>query len=294
MIILEAKINNINKNYLLIQLQNNKTESVLRIFIRLAQMKKRIYKLNNKEIRLGENEAHIWNFDLNKYLNLIDKFKSILSREELIRADKFYFDRDKNWFIINRGLLRNFVSIYTSIPAKEIKFVFNNFGKPSLAIDGNSTHLHFNLSHSKNFLSIGFIINSQIGIDIELMNLSKDHLRIAKRFFSNSEFDKLLSFPADKLRDGFYSCWTAKEAVIKLFGMGLSFSLKDFDVELKELKPDESYKYKVNLKKQSADLFIEVFKLSNAIYGACAVDNEKAEFIHCYFEDENAITDLFA
>lgn len=76
--------------------------------------------------------------------------------------------------------------------------------------------------------------------------------------------------------------------------MGLSFSLKDFDVELKELKPDESYKYKVNLKKQSADLFIEVFKLSNAIYGACAVDNEKAEFIHCYFEDENAITDLFA
>lgn len=294
MIILDPKINNIDKNYLLIQLQNNKTESVLRIFIRLAQMKKRIYKLNNKEIRLGENEAHIWNFDLNKYLHLIDKFKSILSREELIRADKFYFDRDKNWFIINRGLLRNFVSIYTSIPAKEIKFVFNDFGKPSLAIDGNSTHLHFNLSHTKNFLSIGFSNNCQIGIDVEVINPLKDHLKIAKRFFSISEYDRLLSFSLDKLPEGFYSCWTAKEAVIKLFGVGLSFSLKDFDVELKELKPDESYRYKVNLKKQSADLFIEVFKLSDALYGACAVNNEKAEFIYCYFEDENAITDLFA
>jgi 4'-phosphopantetheinyl transferase len=255
-------------------------------------MKKRIYKPENVQIWLPNDEVHIWNFDLNKYSDQIDKFANILSSDELIRAGKFYFERDKNWFILSRGLLRIFVNIYSSIPAKEIKFIFNEFGKPSISVANNITQLHFNLSHSKNFMSIGFVNNAIIGIDVELMKPLKDHLKIAKRFFSIFEVEQLHSFSADKILDGFYSCWTAKEAVIKLSGEGLSFPLKEFDVELKDLKPDESYRYKVNLKKRPKNLSIEVYKLNETLYGACAVNNKNSKFIHCYLDNVDAISAL--
>lgn len=255
-------------------------------------MKKRIYNLDKKEIRLLKDEIHIWNFDLDDYLYLIDKFVNILSSDELIRADKFYFKRDKNWFIIGRGLLRIFLNIYSSIQANEIIFCFNKFGKPSISPAHNYEHLHFNLSHSKNFLSIGFVSDVPIGIDVELMKPLKDHLEIAKRFFSKSEVDQLLSFPADKILDGFYSCWTAKEAVIKLSGKGLSIPLKEFDVELKDLKIGESYVYKTKIRNRLENLLVEVYKLNETLYGACAVNNNKSEIIHCGFNDANAIQSL--
>jgi len=255
-------------------------------------MKKRNYSFTDKSINLPKNEVHIWNFDLNNYLPLIDKFSNILSEEELMRAGKFYFDRDKNWFIISRGLLRVFVNIYSSIPAKEIKFIFNDFGKPSLQKSYNSYDLQFNLSHSKNFMNIGFVNDTHIGIDVELMKPFKDHLEIAKRFFSAAEVEQLLSFPADKILDGFYSCWTAKESVIKLSGEGLSFPLKEFDVQLVNLNVGESYKYKVNLEKRLKVLLVEVFKLKDDLYGACAVSNEMFDFIHCNMEDEKEIENL--
>jgi len=255
-------------------------------------MKKRNYSFTDKSINLPKNEVHIWNFDLNKYLLLIDKFSNILSEEELMRADKFYFDRDKNWYIISRGLLRVFVNVYSSIPAKEINFIFNDFGKPSLQKSYNIYDLHFNLSHSKNYMNIGFVNDTDIGIDVELMKPFKDHLEIAKRFFSTAEVEQLLSFPADKMLDGFYSCWTAKESVIKLSGEGLSFPLKEFDVQLVNLNVGESYNYKVDLKKRLKVLLVEVFKLKDDLYGACAVSNEMFDFIHCYLEDEKEIENL--
>lgn len=253
-------------------------------------MRKRIYYLKEEPIDLPEDEAHIWNFDMDKYLDQIDEFVDILSSDELVRASKFHFERDKNWFIISRGLLRVFVNFYSTIPTEKIKFITNDFGKPSLSLADNNPHLLFNLSHSKNFLSIGFSSNNHIGVDVELMKPLKNHVEIAKRFFSASEVEQLLSFPTDRILDGFYSCWTAKEAVIKLSGEGLSFPLKEFDVELKALNPGESYIYKVNLKKQSADLSIEVCRLNEMLYSACAVSNVNTAFIHCYFDENDLLS----
>lgn len=255
-------------------------------------MRKRIYFLIDEHFELPEDEVHIWNFDLNKHLNQIEEFANILSSEELIRAGKFHFDRDRNWFILSRGLLRIFVNIYTGIPVQEINFSFNDFGKPSLSPAHKNNQLHFNLSHSKQFMSVGFVKDALIGVDVELMKPLKDHLEIARRFFSTTEVEQLLSFSADKILDGFYSCWTAKESVIKLSGEGLSFPLKEFDVELKALNPNESYNFKVNLKKLSEDLFVHLFKLNKTLYGACAVRNEKSEFVHCYFDNDDAIAAL--
>ncbi len=256
-------------------------------------MIKRIYNPHKHKLDLKENEVHIWNLDLDKFLRIKDQLENILSDDELIRAGKFHFERDKDWYICSRGLLRIFASIYSGIQATEINFTFNDFGKPSLSPKHNNAELHFNLSHSKNFMSVGFVKNSMIGLDVELMKPLKDHLEIAKRFFSASEFERLRSFPSEKILKGFYTCWTGKEAVIKLSGEGLSFPLKEFDVELKDLNVGESLRYKVNLKNKSENLFVEVFRLQEDLFGACAVNKDNLEFIHHYIDDTNSIQVLF-
>ncbi len=253
-------------------------------------MNKRTYNLQIENINLAEDEVHIWNFDLDRINPLKNTIENILSEEELVRAGKFHFEIDKDRYICSRGLLRILLGIYTDIPSNQINFTFNEYGKPHLLIDQNSNGLHFNLSHSKNFMSVGFVKNALIGVDVELMKPLKDHLEIAKRFFSANEFEQLISFPPEKLLNGFYSCWTAKEAVIKLSGEGLSFPLKEFDVELKNLKVGESYRYKVSLKKRPENLSIEVFRLNDTLYGACAINKENFNILHCNFDsEENSI-----
>jgi|GEM_PF-1158606 len=254
-------------------------------------MNKRIYNRNDPEITLEKDQVHIWSFDLNTVIPINDQFQKILSDDELIRADKFHFEIDKNRFICSRGLLRKLLSLYTSISAKEISFEFNEYGKPSLLKNHNSTDLHFNLSHSKNFMSVGFTKHALIGVDVELIKPLKDHLEIANRFFSDPEIEQLNSFSTDKILGGFYYCWTAKEAVIKLSGEGLSYPLKDFDVKLKELSVGESYRFKVNLKNRSENLFVEVFRIQADLFGACAMNKENFDILHCSFEQEENLFD---
>lgn len=252
---------------------------------------KRNYNLQNQNISLADNEVHIWNFDLDNFIKHKEQFEKFLSDDELIRADKFHFEIDKNRFICSRGLLRILLSIYTEISAKGINFTFNDYGKPSLSTIHNIPGLHFNLSHSKQFMSVGFVKYDLIGVDVELMKPLKDHLEIAKRFFSNSEIEQLNSFPAEKVIEGFYTCWTGKEAIIKLSGEGLSFPLKDFDVQLKELNIGETYKYKVKLKSRNENLFVEVFRIQKDLFEACAVNQEYFKTVYCYFQDEASSVD---
>ena len=61
----------------------------------------------------------------------------------------------------------------------------------------------------------------RVGVDLELIREGRAHLngRVAERFFTEQE-KKLLA--DSRSSDDFYRIWTEKEAVAKLFGIGLS------------------------------------------------------------------------
>jgi 4'-phosphopantetheinyl transferase len=247
---------------------------------------KQVFNPKNQGLSLGENEVHIWNIDLDKINKQKKLFKKILSNDELIRANKFHFEVDEERFISGKGLLRLLISAYTGISPNIISFTFNNFGKPELSKEQNNYNLNFNMSHSKNMLCLAFVKNQTIGIDIEVMKPINDHLEIANRYFSNSEIEQLNSFSDDKVLEGFYTCWTSKEAVIKLLGEGLSFPLKDFDVRLKSINIDQTYRYQLRVKNRDEIFFVEVFRTQMNLFGACAINMESFKTIYWFFEED--------
>ena len=162
----------------------------------------------------------------------VTRLRTLLSKEEIIRADRFYSKVDGGHFTASRGYLRAILGHYLNEEAKALEFGYGSHGKPNL-IGNNEEKLEFNLTHSNGLALYAVSLNRPLGIDVEHIGREVAHEQVARRFFSDKEVDALLSLPENKRRDGFFHCWTRKEAFIKAIGMGLSFSLKDFDVTVK-------------------------------------------------------------
>jgi 4'-phosphopantetheinyl transferase len=152
-------------------------------------------------------------------------FQKILSAEENSRAEAFHFDKDKRQFIVSRGLLRTIIGLYLSADPKHILFSYNPHGKPFIEQDQSKTNFKFNLSHSGGLCLFAFTSGREIGIDLERIRPIKDAVRIAKRFFTEKEFDCINGLPTGLQEEIFFKFWTHKEAYLKAVGEGLSLPL---------------------------------------------------------------------
>lgn len=154
----------------------------------------------------------------------------ILAPDEVARASRFHFEKDRIHFIRCRSALRGLLANYLAIPATEIRFEYLTGGKPQLAPEQNPRALQFNVSHSAGVALIAVGSEGRLGVDIEKIRNDTDTASLAERFFSLRERAGLKALP-DHLRvPGFFACWTRKEAFLKATGNGLSFPLADFSV----------------------------------------------------------------
>jgi 4'-phosphopantetheinyl transferase len=155
---------------------------------------------------------------------------NVLSPDEIARATLFHFEKDRARFRRCRFALRTLLSDYLAIPASEILIEYLESGKPQLAAKQNLRSLQFNVSHSADLALIAFGSEHRLGVDIEKVRADVDTSALASRFFSPHERDALQSLPDHLRLDGFFACWTRKEAFLKATGDGLSFPLADFSV----------------------------------------------------------------
>jgi len=155
---------------------------------------------------------------------------STLSPDEIARASRFHFEKDRTHFTRCRSALRSLLAGYLVVPASEIRFEYLTSGKPQLAVEQNPRALQFNVSHSAGMALIAVGSEHRLGVDIEKIRSDVDSVSLAERFFSLRERAGLRALP-DPLRvPGFFACWTRKEAFLKATGEGLSFPLADFSV----------------------------------------------------------------
>jgi 4'-phosphopantetheinyl transferase len=177
-----------------------------------------------------DDRVHIWRIPLNIRDTARNKLSDLLNNEEIRRANRFHFDKHRFHYIVARGKLRKILALYTEIDPALIEFDYNEYGKPFLRYPVNGPY--FNLSHSRDMAVLAFSSKHEVGIDIEYMELRDTIFKIARRFFSETEVEELMNLPADDQLQGFFNCWTRKEAYIKGKGKGLSIPLASFSVTL--------------------------------------------------------------
>jgi 4'-phosphopantetheinyl transferase len=183
-------------------------------------------------LSLSEDEVHLWRASLAVDPSALGHLKSTLAQNELERAERFIFDPDRDHFIAARGILRDVLGRYLQCAPQTIDFVYGARGKPAISNAGSRHPLRFNLSHSHGLAVIGIARERELGIDVEMIRPNFASEEIAKRYFSAKEIDELSGLPVELQTEGFFLCWTRKEAYIKATGEGLHIPLDSFDVSL--------------------------------------------------------------
>lgn len=175
-------------------------------------------------------EVHVWSVGVASEDDA-RRLEPVLSPDEIQRANRFRFAEHRRRFIIARGCLRSLLGAYLQTAADELFFAYSAKGKPTLDVRHQS-HLRFNLSHSGEIAVFAFALGRNLGVDVELIRQDIDVEEIPKRFFSTAEQKALEALQGEHKVQGFFNCWTRKEAYVKAVGSGLSLPLRDFDVSL--------------------------------------------------------------
>ncbi len=149
----------------------------------------------------------------------------ILSDEERARSRRFLRADLATRYVAVRALLRRLLGAHRRCSAAAVELDYGAHGKPRLP--GGP---HFNLSHSSDRVVLAFSSDGELGIDIERRVALPDLEAVAKTAFSPSEQALLAGLDPEDRVEGFYRCWTSKEAFIKYTGEGLYRDLDSFDV----------------------------------------------------------------
>ncbi len=137
--------------------------------------------------------------------------------------------REDAWRSLFSGLLlRAAVCEKLCVKKDDIVIVKNRYGKPFLGSVDNPP-LHFNLSHSGQWV-VCAVDQMPVGIDIE--QVRPVDLDIARRFFSETEYQELFSKSGEDRVSYFYDLWTSKESFVKAKGKGLSIPLDSFSISI--------------------------------------------------------------
>jgi 4'-phosphopantetheinyl transferase len=151
----------------------------------------------------------------------------ILDPDERTQADRFLFASDRTRFVARRGLLRLLLARTLNRDPKALRYGSTGHGKPFLR---EAPHLQFSLSHSGDLALCAMANAARIGCDIERLDPKLASRETAATMFSTAENRSLMTLPASDFVEGFFNCWTRKEAFVKGIGVGLSYPLKAFDV----------------------------------------------------------------
>jgi 4'-phosphopantetheinyl transferase len=183
-------------------------------------------------LSLPQDEVHLWRVDLESIGADEFRWQQVLSADELARAASFHFSRDRQRFVAARAWLRTILAGYLRTDPRSLTFSYSKKEKPSLGPDFAGSDVRFNVSHSGGIALLAFTRGREIGVDVELLRRDSDLEGISRRFFSAHEQRQLAALPDEEKIEGFFRCWTRKEAYIKATGDGLSLPLDQFDVSV--------------------------------------------------------------
>ncbi len=181
-------------------------------------------------LSLERGEALAWFALLDDLAPSLAGFSATLTGDETERAERFKFQKDREQYVLGRGLLREILSCYSGIEPGELRFRYGAHGKPYLIEERAEPNLMFNFSQTKRAVICAVTRDGEIGVDLEDVKEGIDDAALAEQYFSANEVAALAALPSGARQKAFLKCWTRKEAYIKARGEGLFLDLRSFEV----------------------------------------------------------------
>ena len=154
--------------------------------------------------------------------SLFEKYLSQASVERRERIFRLRFGRDRRLSLGAASLLSRVLAEAGIEEGAAI--AYGEHRKPYLK---DHPEVRFNLSHSGTLVMCA-VSDSDVGCDVQ--TVGEAPLRIAKRFFSEEERERLFGVPETE-RDGeFCRIWTLKESYLKATGRGFTSPAGEFSV----------------------------------------------------------------
>jgi len=180
-------------------------------------------------LMLKNDEVHVWRISFEMTTHQVRMLEQLLSADELERAERFYFQKDRVHFIVARGLLRTILGRYVDRNPKDLQFCYGPNGKPALT-EETGGKFRFNVSHSHGLSLFTVSLNRDTGVDLEYIRSDLSVGDIAEQFLSPRELLAFKAVPEHDRTRAFFTAWTRKEAYLKAQGRGLSGDLKQLEV----------------------------------------------------------------
>lgn len=157
-------------------------------------------------VALPEDEVHLWRVDVEAVGGDELRWQEVLSADELARAARFHFARDRQRFVASRAFLRRILAGYLEASPQGLSFSYSKKEKPSLGPAHAGSNVMFNVSHSGGIALLAFTRGREIGVDVEQVRHDSDLEAIARRFFSAHEQAQLATLPTEVKREAFFRC----------------------------------------------------------------------------------------
>lgn len=171
--------------------------------------------------------VHLWRVQLPALASSLPWLRSLLSSDELAKAERYRLIEVRDRSILTRGALRQILSRYVEIDPEQLHFCYSATGKPSLNPASGGDWLRFNLSHKGGLMLCAVCTGREVGVDVEQLDGIQTGADIAGLFFTGEEGRFLQSVPEARRPAAFLHCWTRHEARAKALGRGLAMTWSD-------------------------------------------------------------------
>ena len=200
-------------------------------------------------IELAPDVVDVWMAPLDVDAAEMDKLLRQLSPSEQKRVGALLEEKAARQYVVSRAMQRQLLASYAGGSPGEIQFGIVAMGKPTLSRP-NNIGLQFNTTHSGSLVIIAVTANRDVGVDVEQMRRIPRALNVAKRCYSNVEYESVLALDGEARDRAFLSIWVKREGTAKARGDSvwrglaswkdgaLEHLANDFTVKPLELGPD--------------------------------------------------------
>ena len=150
----------------------------------------------------------------------LQRWRGWLSADEMARHQRFVRAQRQRQFVVGRVLLRMLLGRLLGVAPQEIRLEERVGNAPRLQAPAvRGVQPGFSISHSGRWVACAVSAQTALGLDIEMMDGTRDLHALAQQAFDSGEmlqWERLQGLPEAQRVEAFYRLWSEKEARFKL------------------------------------------------------------------------------